>query len=61
MPRSLAPGVTQQLKNLKDLVDDLGRLRERRDPATIVTARHLKREIDAFVDACDAQFTDTRK
>ena len=56
MPRSIAPSVAQQLQDLKSLLDDLGRLRERRDPAAILVARHLKREIDAFVDARDAQF-----
>ena len=45
------PSVTRRIKDLKDLLDDLGRFHARGDPITADIASLLKREIEALVRA----------
>ena len=49
MPRSIPTSVSQRVKDIKDLIDDLVRLRLGDDTAVDEMTSHIKVEIDALV------------
>jgi len=49
MPRLIPPPVIKRVKDIKDLIDDLVRLRLGGETATDEMSSHIKREIDALV------------
>jgi hypothetical protein len=51
MSRPLPTSVTTRVKDIKNLVDDLGRLQLNRDTTGDEMSAHIKREIDALVNA----------
>ena len=49
MPRAIPPAVTQRVTDIKDLIDDIVRLRLGGDTATDEMSSHIKLKIDALV------------
>jgi hypothetical protein len=49
MPRAIPPAVTQRVKDIKDLIDDLVRLRLGGDTDADEMSSRIKLEIDALV------------
>jgi hypothetical protein len=49
MPRAIPPSVTNRVRDIKDLIDDLVRLRLGGDTVTDEMSEHIKREIDVLV------------
>jgi hypothetical protein len=51
MPRLIPSSVTKRVRDIKDLIDDLVRLRLGSDTATDEMSSHIKLEIDALASA----------
>ena len=49
MRRAIPLAVPQRVRDIKDLIDDLVRLRLQRDATADEMSKHIKREIDALV------------
>jgi len=48
-PRVIPASVTQRVNDIKDLIDDLVRLRHCDDPFAVEMSSHIKQKVDALV------------
>ena len=48
-PRVIPASVTQRVNDIKDLIDDVVRLRHCDDPFAVEMSRHIKQKVDALV------------
>jgi hypothetical protein len=48
-PQVIPASVTQRVKDIKDLIDDLVRLRHCDDPFAVELSHHIKQKVDALV------------
>ena len=58
MPRAIPPSVTQRVNDIKDLIDDLVRLRLGSDAFADEMSTHIKLEIDALGNAVKRRTND---